>query len=44
MWALWTVLGLLGAFILITLVRAAFWTPAQADCAPLEDEKVDVEK
>ena len=44
MWVLWTVLGLLGAFLLITLVRAAFWTPKKNTYAPLADEKVDVEK
>lgn len=44
MWVLWTVLGLLGAFLVITLVRAAFWTPKQTTYAPLDDEKVDVEK
>ena len=44
MWILWTILGLLGAFIVITLIRAAFWTPKQTDFAPLPDETVDVDK
>lgn len=44
MWILWTVLGILGAFIVITLVRAAFWTPKKTEFAPLPDEQVDVDK
>lgn len=44
MWILWTILGLLGAFIAVTLVRAAFWTPEKVEFEPLPDEQVDVEK
>ena len=44
MWILWTILGVLGAFIVLTLVRAAFWTPQKAAFDPLPDEQVDVDK
>lgn len=44
MWILWTILGLLGAFIAVTLVRAAFWTPEKVEFEPLPDEQVDVDK
>lgn len=44
MWILWTILGVLGAFIVLTLVRAAFWTPQKAVFDPLPDEQVDVDK
>ena len=44
MWILWTILGLLGAFIAVTLVRAAFWTPEKVAFEPLPDEQVDVDK
>lgn len=44
MWILWTILGILGAFIVITLIRAAFWTPEKISSEPLDEEKVDVEK
>ncbi len=44
MWVLWVILGLLGLFIPVTLVRAAFWTPEKKEYAPLEEETVDVEK
>lgn len=44
MWILWTILGLLGAFIVVTLVRAAFWTPEKTEFEPLPDEQVDVDK
>lgn len=44
MWVLWTILGLIGAFLLVTLVRAAFWTPEKQQAEPLPDEAVDVEK
>lgn len=44
MWILWVILGILGLFIVITLIRAAFWTPEQQEYAPLEEESVDVEK
>ncbi len=44
MWILWTVLGLLGVFIVITLIRAAFWTPKKTEFAPLPEETVDVDK
>ena len=44
MWRLWTILGLLGAFIAVTLVRAAFWTPEKVEFEPLPDEQVDVDK
>ena len=41
MWILWTILGLLGAFIVITLIRAAFWTPEKISSEPLDEENVD---
>lgn len=44
MWILWVILGALGLFIVITLIRAAFWTPEKQEYAPLEEETVDVEK
>ena len=44
MWVLWTILGLIGALLLVTLVRAAFWTPERTESEPLPDEAVDVEK
>ncbi len=44
MWILWTIVGLLGAFIAVTLVRAAFWTPEKVEFEPLPDEQVDVDK
>lgn len=44
MWILWVTLGALGLFIVITLIRAAFWTPEKQEYAPLEEETVDVEK
>lgn len=44
MWVLWTILGILGAFLVLTLVRAAFWVPKKAAFSPLPDEAVDVEK
>ena len=44
MWILWTILGILGAFIVITLIRAAFWTPEKISSEPLDEETVDVEK
>lgn len=44
MWILWTILGILGAFIAVTLVRAAFWTPEKVEFEPLPDEQVDVDK
>ena len=44
MWVLWTILGLIGALLLVTLVRAAFWTPGRTESEPLPDEAVDVEK
>ncbi len=44
MWVLWTILGIIGAFLLITLVRAAFWTPEKPVSEPLPDEAVDVDK
>lgn len=44
MWILWTILGLLGVFIVITLVRAVFWTPEKVEFEPLPDEQVDVDK
>lgn len=44
MWILWTILGILGAFIVITLIRAAFWTPEKISSELLDEENVDVEK
>lgn len=44
MWILWTILGLLGVFLVVTLVRAAFWTPEKTEFEPLPDEQVDVDK
>lgn len=44
MWILWVILGALGLFIVITLIRAAFWTPEKQEYAPLEEETVDIEK
>lgn len=44
MWILWTILGILGVFIVVTLVRAAFWTPEKTEFEPLPDEQVDVDK
>lgn len=44
MWILWTLLALLGVFLLITVVRAAFWKPEQQERLPLDAEQVDVEK
>ncbi|MGN0571659.1 MAG: M20 family peptidase [Candidatus Fimenecus sp.] len=44
MWILWTILGLLGVFIVVTLIRAAFWTPEKTEFKPLPDEQVDVDK
>lgn len=44
MWILWTILGVLGLFIVVTLVRAAFWKPAKTEFESLPDEQVDVDK
>lgn len=44
MWILWTILGVLGLFIVVTLVRAAFWKPAKTEFESLTDEQVDVDK
>ncbi len=44
MWILWTILGILGVFLVVTLVRAAFWTPEKNEFEPLPDEQVDVDK
>lgn len=44
MWILWTLLALLGVFLLITVVRAAFWKPEQQERLPLDAEQVNVEK
>ncbi|MGN0559573.1 MAG: M20 family peptidase [Candidatus Fimenecus sp.] len=44
MWILWTILGILGMFLVVTLVRAAFWTPEKNEFDPLPDEQVDVDK
>ena len=37
----WAILGLLGLFILITLIRAAFWKAKAPDLEPLPDEAID---
>ena len=37
MWILWTILGILGVFLVVTLVRAAFWTPEKNEFEPLPD-------
>jgi len=37
----WTILGLLGLFIVITLIRAAFWKAKKVNVEPLPDEPVD---
>lgn len=44
MWVLWTILGILGVFLIVTLVRAAFWKPEAVNSDPLPEETVDVEK
>lgn len=44
MWVLWTILGILGVFLVVTLVRAAFWKPEAINGEPLPEEVVDVEK
>lgn len=44
MWILWTILGILGVFLVVTLMRAAFWTPEKNEFEPLPDEQVDVDK
>lgn len=44
MWILWTLLGLLALFIVVTLVRAAFYKPEKTATAELKDETVDLER
>ena len=38
---LYTILGLLAAFLAITLIRAAFFTPKKQAYDPLPEEAVD---
>jgi len=38
---LWGILGALGLFIVVTLIRAAFWKAKKIDVEPLPDEPVD---
>lgn len=44
MTALWIVLGLLGLFIAVTLIRAAFYRSEKTAAAELEDEAVNTER
>jgi len=37
----WAILGLLGLFVLVTLIRAAFWRAKKINVEPLPDEPVD---
>jgi len=37
----WAILGLLGLFIVVTLIRAAFWRAKKVQVEPLPDEPVD---
>lgn len=41
---LWIILGILGAFIVVTAIRAAFYKPKKVDYGECIDEKVDAEK
>ena len=41
---LWIILGLLGLFIVVTLIRAAFFKEPKVEKAPLPPEMVDMEK
>ena len=37
----WAILGALGLFIVVTLIRAAFWKPKKIEIEPLPDEPVN---
>lgn len=41
---LWIVLGLLGLFIVVTLIRAAFFKPEKVATTPLTEESVDIDR
>ena len=44
MLALWIILGILAALLVVTLIRAAFFKEKPQEGSPLEDESVDVER
>ena len=41
---LWIFLGLLGMFIVVTLIRAAFFKPEKVETMPLTEESVDIDR